>query len=87
MSDFERGQIVNARSAGASVTQTARLLAVPRVTVPKVMSAYTNNENIISAKRKSGQKSTITEGDNDKLRRIVSQNHRTTAAQLTGEQN
>jgi transposase len=59
--DFERGQMIGARLAGASVTKMATLLAVSRVTVSKVMLAYTNHGKTISAKRNSGQKSTLTE--------------------------
>jgi hypothetical protein len=43
LSDFERGQIVGVRLAEASVIKTATLLSVSRVTVSKVMSAYTNH--------------------------------------------
>jgi hypothetical protein len=51
------------------------------------MSAYTNHGKTPAAKRNSGWKSTLTERDRHTLRRIVSKNHRTTAAQMTGEQN
>jgi hypothetical protein len=43
LSDFERGQIVGAHLAGTTVTKTAIIVGVPRVTVSKVMSAYTNH--------------------------------------------
>jgi predicted transcriptional regulator len=60
LSDFERGQIVCARFAGASVTKTATLLGVSRATISKVMSAYTNHGKTTSAKRNSGQISILT---------------------------
>jgi hypothetical protein len=58
------------------------LLGVSRVTVSKVISIYTNHGKI-SAKRNNGRKSTLTERDRRTLRRIVSKNHRSTAAQVT----
>jgi predicted transcriptional regulator len=61
LSDFERGWIVGACLAGASVTKTATLLGVLRATVSKVMSAHTNHGKTTSAKRNSGRKSTLTE--------------------------
>jgi hypothetical protein len=61
LSDFERGQIIGAHLAGASVIKTATLLGVLRVTVSKVMSAFTNHAKTTSAKRNSGRKSTLTE--------------------------
>jgi transposase len=79
---FERGEIIGVHLAGASVTKPATLLGVLRVTVSKVVSAYMYHGNT-SAKRNSGQKSTLTERDHCALRRIVSKNHRTTAAQVT----
>jgi hypothetical protein len=41
LSDFERGQIVGVRLAGASMTKTS-ILGVSKATVSKAMSAYTN---------------------------------------------
>jgi transposase len=73
--DFERGQIVGARLAGTSVTETVTLLGVPRATVSEVMSAHTNHGKTTSAKRNSGRKSTLTERD------------RRTVAQVTGQHN
>jgi transposase len=87
LSDFERGQIVGARLAGASVAKTATLLGVSRATVSKVMSAYKNHGKTTSVKRNSGRKSTLAERDCRILIRIVSRNHTITAAQMTGQQN
>jgi hypothetical protein len=52
LSDFERGQVVGARLAGASVTKTAILLGVSRATVSKFMLTYTNHGKT-SVKRSS----------------------------------
>jgi predicted transcriptional regulator len=54
LSDFQRGQLVVACLAGASVIKTATLLGVSRAAVSKVMMAYTNNGMTSSAKRISG---------------------------------
>jgi hypothetical protein len=51
------------------------------------MSATTNHGKTTSAKRNSGRKSPLTEGDPRTLRRIVLKHHTTTAAQVTVELN
>jgi NADH:ubiquinone oxidoreductase subunit E len=53
LSDFQRGQIVCACLAGASVTKTATLLGVSNAPVAEVMTAYTNHGKTSSAKRNS----------------------------------
>jgi transposase len=80
LSDFEGGQIVGARLAGASVTKTATLFGASRATVSKVVSAYTNHGKTASARQNSERKSTLTETDRRALRGTVSKNHRIAAA-------
>jgi transposase len=85
--EFERGQIVGARLAGTSVTKATTLTGVSRATVSEVMSACTIYGKTTSAKRNCGRKSTLTERYRRTLRRIVSKNHRTTAAHARAELN
>jgi hypothetical protein len=81
-SHFERGQIVGARLAGESVAKKnaktvyreRHFLGLCRHT--RIMG------KTISAKRNSGQKSTLTERDHPTLRRIVSKHNRTTGTQV-----
>jgi hypothetical protein len=87
MSDFERGHIVSARLAGASLIKSDTSLGASRATISKVMSAYTNHGKTTSAKRNNGGKSTLTERDRRTMRMIPSKNHRTTAAQVRAELN
>jgi transposase len=87
VSDFERQQIVDEHLAGASVTKTATLLGVLRVTVAKVMLAYTNHGKTTPMKRNSGRKLTLTKGDHCTPRRTVLKTYTTTAEQVTAELN
>jgi hypothetical protein len=85
LSDFQRGQNVGASLAGESVTKTVTLLGESRAAISKVMMAYTNHGKTLSANWNSGQKPQISERDCCTLQRIVSNNHRTTAARMTAE--
>jgi transposase len=87
LSDFERGQIVGSRLAGASLIKTTTLLGVSRAAVSKVMSACTKHGKIISAKMNSGRKSALTERDRHTFRRMVSKNHCCSTGDRTAELN
>jgi hypothetical protein len=60
--EFERGKIVGAHLAGASVTKAVT------ATLSEVISVYTNHGKRISVKGNSGRKSTVTEQDHCTLR-------------------
>jgi len=55
LSDFQKGWIVGARLAGASVNKMSTLLGVSNAAVSKAMTTYTNHRKTSSAKRNSGQ--------------------------------
>jgi transposase len=87
LSDFQRGRIVGARLAAAPLTKTASFLRVSRAAVSKVMTAYTNHGETLSAKRNSDRKPKLSERDCCTLKTIVSKNHRIAAGTVTAELN
>jgi predicted transcriptional regulator len=72
--DFEKGQIIGARLAGASVIKTATLLGVSRATVSKVMSAYTNHGK--TTKEEEGAKIKIDRKRSSYIVKDCFENHR-----------
>jgi hypothetical protein len=79
-SNFERGHILDARLAGASVAETSSLLSALRATVSEVMLTYMNHWENKEGEDEQGRKSTLTERDRRTLRRTVSKNNGITAA-------
>jgi len=58
LSDFERGQIVGARLAAASVTKPATLLGVSSAAVSNVMTTHKSWEDIVSYEEQWSQTTT-----------------------------
>ena len=79
LSGFQRGQIVGARMASVTVTETAQMLSISRGTVSKVMSAFEKEGKTSSAKQNSGRKRKLSERDLRALNRIVRVDPKTTA--------
>jgi len=85
--DFQRGQILGARLAGATVTVTSKLLNVLRGTVSTIMTAYAKYGKTSSAKKNSGRNPKLTDRDRRTLKRIVTRQHKTTATKVTADLN
>jgi len=51
LSNFQRGQIVDARLAGASITEKATVFCLSRAAVSKVMMAYISHGKTSSSIR------------------------------------
>ncbi|KAF2353431.1 Transposase Tc1-like [Trinorchestia longiramus] len=87
LSDFQRAQIVSALMAGASVTETVRMLRVSRGTVSHVLTTFERKGKKSSARHRSGQNSKLSERDCRTLNRIVRQDRKTTTPKITTELN
>jgi transposase len=85
LSDFQRGYIVRARLAGASVTKTVASLGVSRAAVSIVMTARTNHGKTYPSTRTCGRNPKLSGRDRRALKRILSKNDRTTATKVTAE--
>ena len=76
LSKFGKEQIVVARMAGASVTNTAELLGVSsRATISRTMTEYKKHGKTPSNRCNSGQTSKLNNRDRRALRRIVGRKH------------
>jgi transposase len=87
LSYFERGRIVGGRLAGTSVTKTATSFGVSRATVSQVMSTYRNHGKTNIRQEEQWPKINVDGKRSWYIEKDFSKNHRTTVAQVTGQQN
>lgn len=83
LSDFQRGRIVGAREAGASISETCKLVGVSRDTVCRIMREYKKLGKTSAEKSTCGRDRKLTSRQQRSLKRIVKRDRRITAAQAT----
>ncbi|GBM72211.1 hypothetical protein AVEN_244000-1 [Araneus ventricosus] len=87
LSEFDRGQIVMARSLGTSITETAQLVGCSRSVVVSIHAKWINDGDTSSRRQGVGHSRVIKENERRRLPRLVTQNWRQTEAQLTAQYN
>ncbi|XP_029635029.1 uncharacterized protein LOC115210567 [Octopus sinensis] len=87
LTEFEKGQIVEGRIAGASVTRTVEHLGFSRDTISRTVTEFEKQGKTSSSRSKSGRTSKLTERDRPELNRIVMENHQATTPKVTTELN
>ena len=85
--DFKKGQIVDDRMAGSSVTKTAELFGVAWNTVSKAMTALAKEGKTSSLKQNSRRKQKQSDRERQTLTWIVRKDHKNTAPKFTTEFN
>ena len=71
LSDFKRGQIVDACMTGASLTKIIELFGEARSTVLKVIIAFEKDRKTSSLKQNSGRKRKLSDRDHRIFMQIV----------------
>ena len=82
LSDFKRGQFVDARMADACVTKTTELFGLPRSTIFKVLTAFEKEGKTSSLKQKSGRYRKLSDWDHQTSTWIVRKDHKNTAPKI-----
>ena len=87
LTEFQRGVIVGASLAGASLSKTAEICNVSKSSAYNVLSAYCKRGKTTSDKTNCGRKRKLSQRDASVLKIIVSKKRKTTAERVTAELN
>lgn len=85
LSEFDRGRIVGARQAGASIADTCELFDVSKATVCRVMAGF--NVGKTSPGKSSGRPKKLSSRQQRSLKRTVTTDRRISAVKATAELN
>ena len=83
LSEFQRGQIVGARQAGASISETARLVGVSNSTVCRIMVKYLEEGKTAADKSACGRKKKLNSRERRYLKCTVTGDRRVSAVKVT----
>ncbi|XP_066446532.1 copper transport protein ATOX1 isoform X1 [Eleutherodactylus coqui] len=87
LTEFERGKIIGARLAGASISETANLVGFSRATVSRVYREWYKRGKTSSERGACGRKQLVDESGQKRMSQIVESNSRCTVEQITAEYN
>ncbi|XP_047461875.1 uncharacterized protein LOC125020531 [Mugil cephalus] len=82
LSEFERGMIVGARSAGCSISQTVNMLGFSKTAVSRVFREWCEKQKTSSRRELSGRKRLVDEAGEKMLERIMEANNQATDVQI-----
>lgn len=85
LTEFERGRIVGARQAGASIAATSKLIGVSPATVCRIMADYEDGKT--SPGKSTGRKKKLDSRQQRSLKRIVKSDRRISAVKATAALN
>ncbi|GAB6028890.1 hypothetical protein CHUAL_014146 [Chamberlinius hualienensis] len=87
LTEFQRGMIVGARLAGASISTTASLLKLSRTSVTRIHQEWREKQKTCSNRKSCGRKKIVDERAEKKLARIAQDNKKATTKQIADQFN
>ncbi|KAF3707634.1 hypothetical protein EXN66_Car000807 [Channa argus] len=82
LSEFERGMIVGARSAGCSISETVKRLGFSKTAVSRVYREWCEKQKTSSHRGSCGRKRLVDENGEKRIARMVESNNQATTVQI-----
>lgn len=82
LSEFERGMIVGARSAGCSISETVSRLGFSKTAVSRVYREWCEKQKTSSHRGSCGRKRLVDDSGERRMERVVEANNQATSVQI-----